>query len=107
MNLLIQARIAESQDLILRAAAAAAASGKRDPLTWAKQHAWQLAITDGWCCAVADATNITAASTDRERADISAITDGMVATAVAALIANEPPEEELPDTWSEEGATNE
>lgn len=84
-NLLVQAHIAENAEISMRAAAAAAALGVPNPIEWAKAHAWDLAITPGWCCALEDEFNL------------QNITDEMVVTAVQSLLTPSAEEPEEPE----------
>lgn len=81
----IQARLAEDRALLSRVAACVAGSGHPNPLGWAYEHAWALAVQPGWCCAVHDGDGTS-----------EGITDQMIADAVNAILAAEPPPN--PDT---------
>lgn len=73
---LTQANLAESVEIHLRVASAAASQGLQNPLPWAKENAWVLAITPGWA---------EAAETE-EGVDLTAITDAMILEAVKTLL---------------------
>lgn len=73
---LTQANLAESVEIHLRIASAAASQGIQNPLAWAKENAWVLAITPGWA---------EAAETE-EGIDLTAITDEMILDAVTGLL---------------------
>ena len=58
-KLMRQARMAEDAELLLRAAAAAARHGVQNPRQWAYDHAYELAVTEGWSDLVDAAEPIT------------------------------------------------
>lgn len=75
MHFEYQAQLAEDRSLLSRVAACAAGQGSESPLGWAYEHAWQLAVQPGWCCAVHDGDGTS-----------TGVTDQMIADAVAALL---------------------
>lgn len=85
-------QMAQSQSLIGRIAACAAAEGVANPQEWAWNNAWQFAASPGWSDSWAYATNI---ATMNENPDTGArndvITDPTILATVQALIAEQNP----------------
>lgn len=82
--------IANSESLLSRVAAAAAAEGDPNPGNWAHSHQWVLGAQPGWDTAWESAR---AAQTVNDNPDLGqrddVITDGMILSSVQAIMAEE------------------
>lgn len=78
----IQAKLAEDREFLSRAAACIAGKNHPNPLTWAYEHAWQLAVYPGLSSGVLN------------KGDIQlAISDEKIEEAVTAILAASAQEE--------------
>ncbi|MHA3724311.1 hypothetical protein ACXR2T_10570 [Leucobacter sp. HY1910] len=93
MSYLTQSRMAQDYGLIMRIAACAASHGVHSPTSWADQHRQRIVATTGWD------TAYTACTEDDPGECEEAITDGMIDTAVQAILTEQTPDvpEEVPE----------
>ena len=86
MSYRTQALLAVDEHIIDRVTACASTQGRQAPQRFAYEHAWKLSAEPGWDAAYAYALN--AGTVDPGNAE-SVITDGMILSAVQAIIAAE------------------